>query len=141
MKIPNPKEKYEAQAHTFFHQRLQVLNKPQKQIIMERHLKKFDDEQKRQDDFAKAGDNYEKESRERRLAEMRAAQINKVQRNAGFMEEWLQKGVQDWSKNQQIKKDRERRDLEFEYKETDKYHQLALRKIDEASKEVNEGIE
>jgi hypothetical protein len=30
MKIPNPKEKYEAQAHTFFHQRLQVLNKPQK---------------------------------------------------------------------------------------------------------------
>jgi CH-like domain in sperm protein len=28
MKIPQPKEKYEAQAHTFFHQRLQVLNKP-----------------------------------------------------------------------------------------------------------------
>jgi hypothetical protein len=56
------------------------------------------------------------------------------------MEEWLQKGVQDWQKNQQIKKDRERRDLEFEYKETEKYHQLALTKIDEASKEVNEGI-
>jgi len=57
------------------------------------------------------------------------------------MEEWLQKGVQDWSKNQQLKKDRERRDLEFEYKETENYHQLALRKIDEASKEVNDGIE
>jgi len=27
------------------------------------------------------------------LQEMRAAQINKVARNAGFMEEWLQKGV------------------------------------------------
>ena len=40
---------------------------------MERHLKKFDDEQKRQDDYAKAGDNNEKESRERRLAELRAA--------------------------------------------------------------------
>ena len=60
---------------------------------MERHLKKFDDEQVRQDLYAKAGDNNEKESRERRLAEMRAAAINKVQRNAGFMEEWLQKGV------------------------------------------------
>lgn len=56
------------------------------------------------------------------------------------MEEWLQKGVQDWQKNQTLKKNRERRDLEFEYKETEKYHQLALTKIDEASKEVNDGI-
>jgi hypothetical protein len=32
------------------------------------------------------------------------------------MEEWLQKGVEDWKKNQSIKKDRERRQLEFEYK-------------------------
>lgn len=71
---------------------------------------------------------------------MRAAQINKVARNAGFMEEWLQKGVQDWQKNQTIKKDRERRDLEFEYKETEKYHKLALKKIEEASKEVTDGI-
>ena len=39
-----------------------------------------------------------------------------------------------------MKKERERRDLEFEYKETEKYHQLAMRKIDEASKEVYEGI-
>jgi hypothetical protein len=31
------------------------------------------------------------------------------------MEEWLQKGVQDWQKNQALKKNRERRDLEFEY--------------------------
>jgi hypothetical protein len=28
--------------------------------------------------------------------EIRRAQINKLQRNAGFMEEWLQKGVEDW---------------------------------------------
>ena len=39
-----------------------------------------------------------------------------------------------------MKKDRERKDLEFEYKETEKYHQLALTKIEEASKEVNDGI-
>ncbi len=31
------------------------------------------------------------------------------------MEEWLQKGVEDWKKNQTIKKDRERRELEFDY--------------------------
>lgn len=39
-----------------------------------------------------------------------------------------------------MKKDRERRELEFEYKETEKYHQLALTKIDEATKEVHDGI-
>ena len=47
MKLTNEKEKFEEHAHTFFHQRLQVLNKPQKQILMERHQKKFDDEQVR----------------------------------------------------------------------------------------------
>jgi hypothetical protein len=71
---------------------------------------------------AEKGDREEREARERKLSELRAAQINKVARNAGFMEEWLQKGVQDWQKNHQIKKNRERRELEFEYKETEKYH-------------------
>lgn len=140
MKIASSKEKYEAQAATFFHQRLQERNIPQKQIIMDRHQKKFEDERVRQDQVAKKGDREELEARERGLMERRAAQINKVARNAGFMEEWLQKGVQDWQTNQTIKKDRERRDLEFEYKETEKYHQLALTKIAEANKEVEEGI-
>ena len=29
------------------------------------------------------------------------------------MEEWQQKGVDDWKKNQTIKKEREKKDLEF----------------------------
>lgn len=56
------------------------------------------------------------------------------------MEEWLQKGVEDWKKNQTIKKDRERRQLEFEYKQTEKYHEFAVQKIDDSSKEVVDGI-
>lgn len=56
------------------------------------------------------------------------------------MEEWLQKGVEDWKKNQTIKKDRERTSLEFEYKQTEKYHSFAVKKIDEANKEVVDGI-
>jgi hypothetical protein len=73
MKLTNAKEKFEQHAHTFFHQRLQVLNKPQKQILMERHQQKFDDEQVRQDYVAKKGDREEREARERMLQEMRAA--------------------------------------------------------------------
>lgn len=59
MKIPNPKEKYEQQAFAFTKHRLQVMNKAQKQIIMEKNLKKFDDEAVRQDAAAKAGDKAE----------------------------------------------------------------------------------
>lgn len=56
MKLGAPKEKYEEQNTNFFQSRLQTLNKPQKEIIMEKHLRKFDQEKQRQDSFAKAGD-------------------------------------------------------------------------------------
>ena len=65
MKITTAKQSYEEHATTFFHQRLQVLNKPQKQIIMERHLQKFEDEKLRQDNIAKLGDRDERDARER----------------------------------------------------------------------------
>jgi hypothetical protein len=39
-----------------------------------------------------------------------------LQRNAGFMEEWQQKGVEDWKQNQKKKKEREMQELEFDFK-------------------------
>jgi hypothetical protein len=63
---------------------------------MENHLQKFDDEALRQADEAQKYAEAEKEERERIKQEIRRAQINKLQRNAGFMEEWLAKGVEDW---------------------------------------------
>lgn len=83
---------------------------------MEDHLKKFDDEAVRQNEEAKRHDQAEKEEAERVKQEIRRAQINKLQRNAGFMEEWLQKGVEDWKQNMSYKKEREQSQLEFEYK-------------------------
>ena len=56
------------------------------------------------------------------------------------MEEWNVKGVEDWKKNQTIKKYRERTHLEFEYKQAKKFNEVTMRKIDEANKEVHEGI-
>lgn len=49
LKIPQQKEKYDSVNHEFFKQRLQMLNKPQKVLNMEAHLKKFEDERKRQE--------------------------------------------------------------------------------------------
>ena len=71
---------------------------------------------------------------------MRRIQINKLQRNAGFMEEWHQKGVDDWKKNQKRKKDRESKQLEFDYKQAEKYNTIALQKLDDANTEVQDGI-
>ena len=114
LKIAHSKDKYDQQAHTFFKGRLQELNRPQKHINIERHLHKFEVEKERQDDQRMMFMREQQDANDRMKQEMRKAQINKLQRNAGFMEEWLQKGVEDWKKNQTTKKDRERKELEFE---------------------------
>jgi hypothetical protein len=55
---------------------------------MENHLQKFEMEAVRQSEEAKRFSNVEKDENERVKQEIRRAQINKLQRNAGFMEEW-----------------------------------------------------
>lgn len=67
---------------------------------MESHLLKFEEEKNRQAAVAARGENEERQVAAMRKQEMRRIQINKLQRNAGFMEEWHQKGVEDWKKNQ-----------------------------------------
>ena len=99
--------------HQFFKTRINALNKPQKQLNMESHLQKFEEEKNRQAAVAARGENEERQVAAMRKQEMRRIQINKLQRNAGFMEEWHQKGVEDWKKNQKRQRDREGKQLEF----------------------------
>ena len=107
---------------------------------MEAHLKQFDDEAVRQQMEA---DRFQKETKEEQARvkqEIRRAQINKLQRNAGFMEEWLQKGVEDWKQNMAFKKEREQSQLEFEYGQAQKFNVMTLNKIEGATNEVIDGI-
>ena len=60
-KIANSKEKYDRVQHEFFKVRINALNKPQKQLNMESHLLKFDEELDRQADFAGRCDNDDKQ--------------------------------------------------------------------------------
>lgn len=125
-KIAKPMEKFDKIQHDFFKQRLAALNKPQKQINMENHVQKFVNEQERQvknaADFLEA----DKLASSLRKQELRRIQINKLQRNAGFMEEWQQKGVEDWKQNQKKKKEREMQELEFDFKQAQKYNAVAV---------------
>ena len=62
-------------------------------------MKKFEDEKVRQAKVAADLDSRDVTMNTMHKQEMRRIQINKLQRNAGFMEEWHQKGVEDWKKN------------------------------------------
>ena len=55
------KEKYDQVQHAFFKTRINALNKPQKVLNMEAHVKKFDDEKNRQAREALAYENNQKE--------------------------------------------------------------------------------
>jgi len=90
---------------------------------------------------AKRALNLEKKGKSEHKQELRRVQLNKLQRNAGFMEEWHQKSVENWKKNMTVKREREANQLEFDYKQAEKYNAIALDKLDMASREVNDGIE
>jgi len=108
---------------------------------MEKHLSRFEEEKLRQERRAEEAKKEELEAQGKVRQDIRKAQINKLVRNAGFMEEWMQKGVEDWKKNQTVQKDRERRQLEFEYKQAEKMNAFTMKKINEANDEVISGID
>ena len=45
--------------------------------------------------------------------EMRKIQLNKLQRNMAFMEDWNQKGIENWKKNQDVRKKNLKNDERF----------------------------
>ena len=70
-KIANSKEKYDRVQHEFFKQRINALNKPQKQLNMEAHLKKFEAEKDRQASMANQLDREDVQVQAMRKQEMR----------------------------------------------------------------------
>jgi hypothetical protein len=57
------------------------------------------------------------------------------------MEEWHQKGVEDWKKNQKRQRDRESKQLEFDLKQAQKFNGIAEKKLQDAKDEVVDGID
>ena len=137
----NPgKEIYDERAHTFFKRKLQEINRSQKGINLDDHLHKFEEIRMKQEEQARKGDQDEDFMNTKMKLDMRKAQIDKLQRNAGFMEEWLRKGIEDWKKNQTIRKDREKKHLEFELTQTKQIEHHTMRQIKNAVNEVIDGI-
>ena len=118
-KIRPAREQYDKMTDGFFKKRLQRKIKPQKDVLMERTLKKYDFEKQRQD---QAAEKERQEMQERELeakGQKRKAELNKLQRNAGFMDEWLEKGLKEWRTNILKKKQREKEDEKFKLRQAE----------------------
>ena len=138
----NPgKEIYDHQAHNFFKRKLQELNDSQKNINLTNHQQKFEEIRMKQEAQAKRQEEEEKTMKIKMKHSMRKGQIDKLQRNSGFMEEWMRKGIEDWKHNQTNKKVRERKQLEFEFKQTKQIEDFTMTQVKTAINEVTDGID
>ncbi|CAD8194779.1 unnamed protein product [Paramecium octaurelia] len=103
MVIRQPKDQFDKMEQEFFVSKLNEKNKAQKDVNLDKHLGKFSSfaiQQAEKERRLK----IKEETEERNLKEeMRKIQLNKLQRNMAFMEDWNQKGIENWKKNQQIR--------------------------------------
>lgn len=118
--IRPPRQQFDEMERKNIITRLQILNKSQKEIDLEQKMQKFE-EFKTLSEIKSSKQKQDEDLKEKKLKdEKRKASINKIQRNAGFMEDWEQKGVQEWKKNMEVKKKREKMELLFQLKQVEK---------------------
>lgn len=124
-----------------FKNRLNTINQSQKQIDLTSKLSKFEDFRTTTEMKVKAQKAEEELQLSKLKEEKRNAQINKLQRNVGFMEDWEQKGIQEWKKNMEIKKQREKLELEFKLKQSEKTQTKQVQAYTKAHLETILGIQ
>ena len=107
------REQFDSMENNFFVKRINGLNKAQKDINLEKHMTKFLDNQKQLEERAKILLDEEIQNDVKVKEEMRKINLNKLQRNMTFMEDWQKKGIENWTKNIETKNTRELRDSEF----------------------------
>ena len=97
----------------FFERRLNELNRPQKAINLDKHLEKYKVFERTQSEYLRTLKEKEKNDDKRIKEEIRQIQLNKLQRNMAFMEDWNQKGNENWKKNLNLQKIREKKDFDY----------------------------
>lgn len=125
----------------FFGRRLNEMNKAQKTVNLEKHLKPFRDFQTMQEEILRKRRQEDLIKEQKIKDEMRKISLNKLQRNMAFLENWNEKGKENWEKNQKIMKERVIKEEEFRAK-TQERKSVRLQAIHEQNKkEIFEGIE
>ncbi|OMJ83099.1 hypothetical protein SteCoe_16018 [Stentor coeruleus] len=137
-----PRPQFDEMERKNIETRLQTLNKAQKIIDLELKMKKFDDFKHEMEIKVKKAVRAEEQKEKKKKDEKRKGMINKIQRNAGFMEDWEQKGVQEWKKNIETKKKRENTESNFKLRKIEKIKVKAdtfyLKTCSEATNNIDE---
>jgi hypothetical protein len=82
------KEIYDDKRSDHFKMMMKKNTEPEKNIRLRNHLSKFDEEKARQEKVAHLAEAEKQNLLLKMSQDRRKAQISKIQRNAGFMEEW-----------------------------------------------------
>jgi adenylate kinase family enzyme len=117
MKIGRKIPQFDQLNHKFFLDRLQEKTKAQKETNLEKHLQKFENFKIQQEMTIKREreeyENHKNDKRDEKIAQMK----NEAMRNHDFQQKFEQDGIENWKGNMIVKKERERKDLEFQLKE------------------------
>ncbi|KAL4511584.1 hypothetical protein ABPG72_012429 [Tetrahymena utriculariae] len=141
MRINPPIPQFANMESKFFNSRLNSLNRSQKAVNQDNHLKKFDEFKIQQDIIIKKLKESEEEKEKQLKEQMRKIELNKLQRNMAFQEDWNEKGLEQWKKNQEVTKQRVEADRQFEYKQKHKEETKRLQIKELTKNETNRDID
>jgi hypothetical protein len=141
MRFTQKKESYDRLSHSLYHQRLQNQTKAQKVVDMEKKLSDFTKFKEEQDKVIEEErtefEREEKEKKEKNIQELKS----KAQRIHAFNQTYEQDGIEKWKQNMLKKKEGEKKELDFQLREAEKYQSQVNNIIYNSKKETIEKID
>jgi len=141
MRFTQKKENYDRLSHSLYHQRLQNNTKAQNEVDMEKKLSPFTDfkvkRDKEIDEEKKRDDKVSQEAKEKYIQELKS----KAQRIHAFNQTFEQEGIEKWKQNMLRKKEAEKKELDFQLKEAEKYQNYVNNFINNSKKETMDKID
>ena len=120
---------------------LETMNKGEKTKIVEKKMLKFEDAKLRLEERAADECRKEREQVRSLLMKRRDEQMNTLQSNQEFMDEWNKKGKQAWRANMSKTKERIEKAQRLEDTLTNRYKNTVKKQINDATNEIVDGID
>lgn len=141
MKFKKDIPSYDNVSQQFFSDRIKSKIIAQKEVNMKAHLVKFEEFKKKEDNkimesIKEEEDNYIKH-RNKRVSQLR----NEAQRFHIFQQKHEQNGIDDWKSNMLFKKEREKKDLDYQLKEAQKYQKHVYNSIKYCQNDLQKKID
>lgn len=125
----------------FFYQQLQAKTKSQMEIDLEKKLSKFEKFKKQQEDVIRKIQDFD-EMKQKFEIEERVKQLkNEGARYRSFQIQFEQKGIDDWKQNMMRIKEIQKKDLDFQLKEAEKYRSMVYNSIKHSENDYHRKID